>query len=52
MEQNILIEIKAAEGGNDAKLLVKEMAIIYHKVAQRHFFTVTSESRREGFHSL
>jgi len=34
MEQ-VLIEIRAAEGGDDAKLLVKDMLAIYCKVASR-----------------
>jgi len=31
----IILEIKAAEGGNDSKLLVTDMLGVYAKVAQR-----------------
>jgi len=34
----MLIEIRAAEGGADAKLLVKEMVKIYTKTAARRSF--------------
>lgn len=34
-QQNIILEIHAAEGGDDAKLLVVEMARVYVRVAQR-----------------
>jgi len=33
--QSIVIEIKAAEGGDDAKLLVEDMLGVYVKVAVR-----------------
>lgn len=33
----ILIEIRAAEGGDDAKLLVEEQIAIYSKYASREF---------------
>lgn len=32
---NILIEIRAAEGGDDAKALVREQFAIYGKLASR-----------------
>jgi len=32
----IVIEIKAAEGGQDSKLLVEDMARVYCKVAKRN----------------
>ena len=31
----IIVEIKAAEGGQDAKLLVNDMLEVYKKAAQR-----------------
>lgn len=33
---NIILEIRAAEGGDDAKLLVRDMVSIYEKAASRH----------------
>jgi len=32
---SVIIEIRAAEGGEDAKLLAKDMLKIYIKVAER-----------------
>ena len=37
-----IIEIRAAEGGKDAKLLVKDMANIYKKAANRKGFSITT----------
>ena len=37
--QTIKLEIRAAEGGEDAKLLVKEMSDIYKKSATVNNFT-------------
>ena len=37
--QRIKLEIRAAEGGEDAKLLVNEMADIYKKAANINSFT-------------
>jgi protein subunit release factor A len=42
MEQ-IIIEIRAAEGGEDAKLLVVEMCNIYQKASNINLFTYTIE---------
>ena len=33
--EEMLIEIRSGEGGNDAKLLVKDQASIYAKFAQK-----------------
>ena len=33
--ESVLIEIRAAEGGDDAKLLVLEQLAVYVRVAQR-----------------
>lgn len=33
--ESIVIEIRAAEGGDDAKLLVVDQYAIYHRVATR-----------------
>jgi protein subunit release factor A len=32
----VLVEIRAAEGGNDAKLLVREQIQVYLAVCKRH----------------
>lgn len=34
--ETITVEIRAAEGGDDAKLLVQDQAALYSKFAQRH----------------
>ncbi len=31
----VIVEIRAAEGGNDAKLLVRDQFVIYNKVGAR-----------------
>lgn len=33
MKESLVLEIRAAEGGEDAKLLVEEMTSIYRKAA-------------------
>lgn len=33
--ESIIIEIRGAEGGEDSKLLVKDMLSAYYKAAQR-----------------
>lgn len=33
---SVIVEIRAAEGGNDAKLLVEDQFAIYQKVATRN----------------
>lgn len=40
MKQTVILEIRAAEGGEDAKLLVEEMASIYKKAATVNGFTI------------
>lgn len=35
MKKQYIVEIRAAEGGNDAKLLVMEQFAIYKKLAER-----------------
>jgi protein subunit release factor A len=34
---SLIVEIRAAEGGEDAKLLVREQFGVFAKKAQRHF---------------
>lgn len=41
--QTIVVEIRAAEGGEDSKLLVKDMAAMYIKAARNNNFVVTNE---------
>jgi protein subunit release factor A len=43
MKQTISIEIRAAEGGEDSKLLVKDMAAMYIKAARNNNFVVSNE---------
>lgn len=33
---SVIVEIRAAEGGDDAKMLVQDQLKIYHKVAVRY----------------
>lgn len=33
---SVIVEIRAAEGGDDAKLLVRDQLAIYQKVATRY----------------
>ena len=35
MSNSVIVEIRAAEGGNDAKLLVKDQTEVYRKAAAR-----------------
>lgn len=42
--ETIVLEIRAAEGGKDAKLLVEDMANLYSKVARVNNFTVDTDS--------
>lgn len=35
-EMSVIVEIRAAEGGKDAKMLVDDQFTIYKKVAQRY----------------
>ena len=41
----ILLEIRPAEGGDDAKLLVRDQAAIYQAYALRHGAKVKVEAR-------
>jgi protein subunit release factor A len=43
MKQSITVEIRAAEGGEDSKLLVKDMAALYIKAAKINNFVITNE---------
>jgi len=46
--EKITLEIKAAEGGTDSKLLVEDMANIYKKACQNNSFSISSEINRDG----
>lgn len=36
MAESVLVEIRAAEGGDDSKLLVRDQMAIYAKAAKLH----------------
>lgn len=40
MKNSITLEVRAAEGGTDSKLLVEDMAAMYIKAAERKSFSV------------
>ena len=41
--EKVTLEIRAAEGGEDSKLLVGDMAAVYLKAAKNKGFTLESE---------
>lgn len=41
--QKITLELRAAEGGEDSKLLIRDMAAMYIKAAKNNNFVVTNE---------
>ena len=47
--ENIYLEIKDAEGGKDAKLLVEDMRDIYIKTAKINNFNYEVIEDRDGF---
>lgn len=51
MEQ-IIIEIRAAEGGNDSKLLVNDLMDIYIKSAKVNNFSYQIKEVIDGFASI
>lgn len=40
MKESINIEIRAAEGGKESKLLIEDMAVLYQKAARINEFSV------------
>lgn len=42
-KETVILEIRAAEGGEDSKLLVKDMAAVYIRAARNNNFVVTNE---------
>lgn len=51
-KEKISIEIRAAEGGEDAKLLVKDMFDIYQKTSRLNNFSISNVERKEGIISF
>lgn len=52
MKQKIILEIRAGEGGQDANLLVQEMAEIYEKAAKVKKFIFNTIQSRKGYISI
>ena len=50
--KNIIIEIRAAEGGNDSKLLVNDLMDIYIKSAKVNDFNYQIKEKIDGFASI
>ena len=50
--EKIILELRASEGGEDAKLLVEEMKNIYIKTAKNHNFNWLITEERLGFVSI
>jgi protein subunit release factor A len=50
--KEIIIEIRAAEGGTDSKLLVKDLMDIYIKSAKLNQLTYQIKENIEGFASI
>lgn len=51
MEQ-IIIELRSAEGGKDSKLLVEDLRDIYLKTARTNNFNYKVIDNRDGFSSI
>lgn len=47
----IILEIRASEGGDDSKLLVKDLTNIYTKACRNKNFSFTVEEK-DGFASI
>ena len=50
--KKVILEIRASEGGEDAKLLVGDMTNIYTKAAINQGFTVESIEEKDGLTAL
>lgn len=50
--ESIILEIKCAEGGDDSKLLVKDMSDIYIKSAKINNFSWEITSQRDGMTNI
>jgi len=51
-QESIILEIRAGEGGIDAKLLVKDQLNIYIKSAKTQGFEFKIAEEREAFSSI
>jgi len=51
-QETIILEIRAAEGGSDSKLLVKDLLDIYIKSAKNQNFSHKIDQLRDGFASI
>lgn len=52
MKQEIIIEIRDAEGGEDSKLLVEDMLDIYLRYATKNNINTKVKEQRPGFVSI
>jgi len=50
--KTITLELRAAEGGKDASLLVADMEKIYHKACLLYGYKAETTERKEGFVSI
>jgi|GEM_PF-3876905 len=50
--EKIILEIRIGEGGNDAKLLIKDMLDIYIKSAKNQNFEYKIFEERDGYISI
>ena len=51
-QESIILEIRAGEGGSDAKLLVRDTLNIYVKSARNQNFDCKMHEEREGYASI
>lgn len=52
MYQEIIIEIRDHEGGEDSKLLVEDLKDIYLRFAQKNKYRTRIQESRSGFTSI
>ena len=50
--ENIILELRSAEGGSDSKLLMKDLADVYKKAAKIENFSISNIIEKEGCISL
>ncbi len=50
--ETIILELRAAEGGEDSKLLIRDMAAMYIKAAKNNNFSVSNEHWTSGLVSI
>ena len=50
--EEIVLEIRSAEGGSDSKLLVMDLAGVYRKAARIENFSIFTFEERDGYISL